>query len=58
MTGYSRAVLVFAAIFVVIGLALLVQTTRAGGGVVGYVLGGLFIALGVARLTIERKRAG
>ena len=57
MTGYSRAVLVFAAIFVVIGVALLVQTTRAGGGVVGYVLGALFIALGVARFTIERRRS-
>jgi hypothetical protein len=25
---------------------------------VGFVLGGLFVALGVARLTIERKRRG
>jgi hypothetical protein len=46
----------FAAIFVVIGVALLVRTAAAGGGVVGYVLGGLFIALGVARFTLERKR--
>jgi hypothetical protein len=53
---YRRAVLVFAAVFVVIGVALLVVTTAAGGGIVGYVLGGLFIALGVARWTIERKR--
>ena len=39
MTRYSIAVLVFAAIFVVIGVALLVRTTAAGGGVIGYVLG-------------------
>ena len=29
---------------------------RAGGGVVGYVLGALFIVLGVARFTLERQR--
>ena len=50
------AVMVFAAIFVAIGVVLLVRTTTAGGGVVGYVLGGLFIVLGVARFTLERKR--
>jgi hypothetical protein len=58
MTRYSIAVLVFAAIFVVIGVALVVRTTAAGGGVIGYVLGALFIVLGVARFTLERKRHG
>ena len=58
MTKYSVAVMVFAAIFVAIGIALLVRTAAAGGGVVGYVLGALFIALGVARFTLERKRHG
>ena len=56
MTRYSVAVLVFAGIFVAIGAALLVRTAMAGGGVVGYVLGALFIVLGVARFTLERKR--
>ena len=56
MTRYSLAALAFAAIFVVIGVALLVRTAAAGGGVVGYVLGALFIVLGVARFTLERKR--
>jgi len=56
VTRYSVAVLVFAAMFVAIGVALLVRTTLEGGGVVGYVLGGLFIVLGVARFTIERRR--
>jgi hypothetical protein len=56
MTRYSIAVLIFAAIFVVIGVALLVRTATAGGGVVGYLLGALFIVLGVARFTLERKR--
>ncbi|MGH3127444.1 MAG: hypothetical protein ACRDPX_05970 [Gaiellaceae bacterium] len=58
MTKYSLAVMAFAAIFVAIGVALLVRTATAGGGVVGYVLGALFIVLGVARFTLERKRRG
>jgi hypothetical protein len=58
VTRYSVAVLVFAALFVAIGVALLVRTAAAGGGVVGYVLGALFIVLGVARFTLERKRRG
>ena len=58
MKTYSLAVMVFAALFVVIGIALLARTASAGGGVVGYVLGALFIALGVARFTFERKRVG
>ena len=56
MTRYSVAVMVFAVIFVAIGVALLVRTALAGGGVVGYLLGGLFIVLGVARFTLERRR--
>jgi len=58
VTRYSVTVLVFAGLFVAIGVALLVRTAAAGGGVVGYVLGALFIALGVARFTLERKRHG
>ena len=58
MTRYSVTVLVFAGLFVAIGLALLVRTAAAGGGVVGYVLGALFVVLGVARFTLERKRHG
>jgi hypothetical protein len=56
VTRYSVAVMAFAAIFVAIGVALLVRTAAAGGGVVGYVLGALFIVLGVARFTLEWKR--
>ena len=58
MRAYSWAVVAFSVAFLVIGIALLVRTAAAGGGVVGYLLGGLFLALGVARLTIERKRRG
>jgi len=54
--AYSVAIVVFALLFVGVGVALLVRTAAAGGGLVGYVLGALFIALGVARFVIERKR--
>jgi hypothetical protein len=58
MRWYGRAVVAFSVVFVCLGVALLVATTAAGGGVTGYVLGALFIALGVARITLERKRGG
>ena len=58
MTFYRAAVVVFSIAFVAIGFALLVRTALEGGGVVGFVLGALFIVLGIGRLTIERKRAG
>jgi hypothetical protein len=58
VTFYRSAVVIFAVVFVAIGVALLVRTAAEGGGVVGFLLGGLFIALGVGRLTLERKRHG
>lgn len=58
MRLYRLAVLAFSLVFVGLGVALLVRTAAAGGGVVGYLLGGLFVALGVARITVERGRAG
>jgi hypothetical protein len=56
MIWYRRAILVFSGLFVLIGLVLLVVTAVNGGGVVGFVLGGLFVALGVGRIQLERKR--
>lgn len=53
---YHLAVLVFSVLFVCIGAALLAVTAARGGGTLGLVLGGLFIALGVARFVVERKR--
>lgn len=58
MSWYGRAVVVLSATFVAIGVALLVVTAAHGGGVVGFVLGGLFVALGVARIRLERTRRG
>jgi hypothetical protein len=56
MRIYHVAVVVFSLTFVGIGIALLVVTAVHGGGVVGFVLGGLFVALGAGRLTVERRR--
>src|SRR5947199_104301 len=40
MTWYRRTIFVFSAVFVLIGLSLLVVTALNGGGVVGFVLVG------------------
>ncbi|MGH3135910.1 MAG: hypothetical protein ACRDPV_05390 [Gaiellaceae bacterium] len=58
MRAYSWAVVALSVVFVGIGVALLFRTAAEGGGVVGFILGGLFVVLGVARLTLERKRHG
>lgn len=56
MIWYRRAVYAFSVTFVVIGVVLLVVTALHGGGVIGFMMGGLFVVLGVARLQLERKR--
>jgi apolipoprotein N-acyltransferase len=58
MRPYGWAVIAFSIVFVGIGIALLVRTAAEGGGVAGFVLGALFLVLGVARLTMERRRRG
>jgi hypothetical protein len=56
MIWYRRSIYVFSGIFVLIGLALLVVTAINGGGLIGFLLGALFVALGVGRIQLERKR--
>jgi hypothetical protein len=53
---HRGAVAVFALLFIGIGFALLVVTAVHGGGVVGFVLGALFIAAGAGRLYLLRNR--
>ena len=55
MNFYRGAVAVLAVTFIGIGVALLAVTAANGGGVLGFLLGGLFIALGVGRLTLLRR---
>jgi hypothetical protein len=54
-SGYRGATAVFGLVSIGIGIALLVQTARVGGGI-GYVLGVLFIALGAGRLYLLWRR--
>ncbi|MDX6370348.1 MAG: hypothetical protein QOG93_1850 [Gaiellaceae bacterium] len=56
MSPYRSAVTVFGLIFIGIGLAMLVVTTVKGGAAFGYIVGVLFIALGVGRLYLLRAR--
>ncbi|MEO5577123.1 MAG: hypothetical protein ABIR67_00010 [Gaiellaceae bacterium] len=58
MSLYRGAVAVLAAVFIGLGVALLAVTAAHGGGVLGFLLGGLFIALGVGRLMLLRKGVG
>ena len=54
--AYRYGVALFAVIFIGIGLAIIVVTTVRGGAVFGYLMGLLFLALGVGRLYLLRRR--
>jgi len=57
MSGfYRRSILAFGLLSIALGIALLAETVAEGGGTTGYVLGVLFLALGVGRLFILRRR--
>ena len=56
MSPYRSLVTAFAVIFIGIGLAILVVTTVKGGAVFGYIMGVLFIGLGLGRLYLLRAR--
>ena len=56
MSFYRVGVALFAVAFVGIGIALVVVTAIRGGGVVGIVLGVLFVAAGLGRLSLLRRR--
>ncbi len=55
MNLYRGAVVLLALLFVGLGVAMLAVTAANGGGVVGFLLGALYNALGVGRLTLLRK---
>ena len=56
MTFYRSAIVVFAIVVIGLGLALLVVTVVRGGAAFGYLMGILFVALGVGRLYLLRAR--
>jgi hypothetical protein len=55
VTLYRGVVAVLALVFVGLGIALLAVTAAHGGGVLGFLLGALFIGLGIGRLTLLRR---
>ena len=56
MSFYQRSTVVFGLLSIALGLALLIETAVQGGGSVGYLLGVLFLALGIGRLYLIRRR--
>jgi hypothetical protein len=53
---HRRSTLVFGVVAVLLGVAIVAETARAGGGSFGYLLGVLFAALGVGRIYLLRRR--
>jgi hypothetical protein len=53
---YRGAVAVFGVVFVGIGIAILAVTAARGGAAFGFVIGVLFVALGLGRLYLLRSR--
>jgi len=49
-------VVVFGFVAVGLGIALLAETAVQGGGSTGYILGVLFVGLGLGRLYLLRRR--
>ena len=56
MNLYRGGIAVFGVVFVGIGIALVIVTAVHGGGAFGYVIGVLFVALGIGRLYLLRGR--
>ena len=56
MSFYRYGIVFFGVVFIGLGVALLVVTTVRGGGSFGYLMGVLFVALGVGRLYLLRTR--
>ena len=55
MSSYRGLVTIFGVIAIGLGIAIVVQTARVGGGT-GYLIGILFIALGAGRLYLQHRR--
>ena len=53
---YRRIASALALVIVLLGFGLLVSTAWHGGGVSGFVIGALFVALGSGRLYLLQRR--
>ena len=55
-SAYRSLVMLFAFVFMGIGIALVIVTAVHGGATFGYLMGALFFGLGVGRLYLVRRR--
>lgn len=53
-SAYARTTAVMSALIAGLGIALLVRTTQAGGGI-GYLFGAIFVLAGGVRLYLSRR---
>jgi hypothetical protein len=53
---YRGGIAVFAVLFIGMGIALVAVTAARGGAAFGYLMGALFVALGLGRLYLLRAR--
>lgn len=56
MNLYRGGIAVFGVVFVGIGIAMVAVTAARGGAAFGYLIGILFVALGLGRLYLLRTR--
>ena len=56
MNLYRGGIAVFGVVFVGIGIAMVAVTAARGGAAFGYLIGVLFVALGLGRLYLLRTR--
>ena len=55
MSFYRLSITITSVALICLGVAIVVRTALAGGGVVGYLLGPLFAAAGLGRLYLTRR---
>ena len=55
MSFYRLSITITSLALVCIGVAIVVRTALAGGGVVGFLIGPLFAAAGLGRLYLARR---
>ncbi len=53
---YRLSITITSLALVVLGVAIVVRTALAGGGVVGFMIGPLFVAAGLGRIFLMRNR--
>ncbi len=56
MSFYRLSITITSLALICLGVAIVVRTALAGGGLVGFLIGPLFAAAGLGRLHLARRR--